>query len=136
MTTTLDHTSDVAIFAQGFSRKELYSNALWQMNEVLLPGYCRKAKHYDCLLSLHIHAPDPSALIIDFLSEALALTYIQKALFCSVYFDELSNTELNARIYGRWYGCLENEIKAVTYHEAHVSRDQTGRWTTPVLFDL
>jgi SHS2 domain-containing protein len=133
---TLDHTSDVAILAEGFSHRELYSNALWQMNEVLLPGHCAKAKHYDCVMRVHIHAPDPTALLIDFLSEALALTYIQKALFCHVYFDAFGNSELSARLYGRWYGCLENEIKAVTYHEANVSRDYAGRWATPVLFDL
>ena len=136
MSTTLDHTSDVAIYAEGFSLKELYSNALWQMNEVLLPGYCQKADHYDCLLRMRLYAPDATALLIDFLSAAMALPYIQKALFLYVYFDVMSETEISARLYGRWYGRLENEVKAVTYHEAHVSRDHGGRWATPVLFDL
>lgn len=136
MLPSLDHTSDVAIYAEGFSRRELYSNALWQMNQILLPGHCQKAEHYDCLLRVHVRAPDPTALLIDFLSEALALTYIQKALFCYTYFDVMGTTELRARLYGNWYGHVENEIKAVTYHEAHVSRDNSGRWATPVLFDL
>ena len=31
---------------------------------------------------------------------------------------------------------LENEIKAVTFHEAHLQRDPFGKWGTRVLFDL
>ena len=136
MATTLEHTSDVAILTEGYSLKELYSNALWQMNEVLVPGYCQKTDHYDCLFRVRLHAQEPTVLLIDFLSEVLALTYIQKAIFCYACFDKMSGTELSARLYGRWYGSLENEIKAVTYHEAHISQDHAGKWTTPVLFDL
>lgn len=134
--TGLEHTSDMAIWAEGYSKKELFANALWQMSDMLLPGLCQKRAHYDCLMRVRIHAVDATALLIDFLSEALALTYIQKALFCHVYFDQLSDTKLSARLYGRWYDHLANEIKAVTYHEANITREQGGRWTTPVLFDL
>ena len=136
MPTTLDHTSDVAIWAEGYSLKELYTNALWQMNEVLLPGYCQKATHYDCLLRVNMHSHDPTLMLIDFLSEVLALTFIQKALFCHVYFDVMHGPELKARIYGRWYEHLENEIKAVTYHEANITRNYDGKWATAVLFDI
>ena len=87
-------------------------------------------------MRVRIHGVDATGLLIDFLSETLALTYIQKALFCHVYFDLLIDTKLSARLYGRWYGHLANEIKAVTYHEANIIRDQGGRWATPVLFDL
>ena len=132
----LEHTSDVAIWTEGFSKKELYANALWQMSDVLLPGHCQEIAHYDCLMRVRIHAGDATALLIDFLSEALALTYIQKAIFCYAYFDVLSDTALSARLYGRWYDHLANEIKAVTYHEANINREHGGKWATPVLFDL
>ena len=74
--------------------------------------------------------------MIDFLSEALALTYIQKAVFCYAYFEVLNRNELAGDLYGRWFGKLENEIKAVTFHEAQLRRDAFGKWATPVLFDL
>ena len=80
MAITLEHTSDVAIWAEGFSLKELNSNALWQMNEVLIPGYCSKAEHYDCLLRVNIRSNDPTALLIDFLSEALASLIFRRPL--------------------------------------------------------
>jgi SHS2 domain-containing protein len=136
MAALLEHTSDIAIQAEGFSLEEVFSSALHKMGEVLLPGYCQAADHYDCKIRLQIRGEDPTVLLIDFLSEALALTYIQKALFCHVYFEKLNRKELVGDLYGRWYAKLENEIKAVTFHEAHLRRDPFGKWGTPVLFDL
>ncbi|MDX1333908.1 MAG: archease [Robiginitalea sp.] len=136
MTALLEHTSDIAIQAEGYSLKEVFSSALRQMEDVLLPEYCQGAEHYDAHLLIHLRGADPTVLLIDFLSEALALTYIQKALFCYVYFEVLNRNELLGNLYGRWYGKLENEIKAVTFHEAHLQRDPFGKWGTRVLFDL
>jgi SHS2 domain-containing protein len=86
-------------------------------------------------MRMRLQAGDTTALLIDFLSEALALTYIQKTIFCYVYFERLSGREVAANLYGAWFGAVENEIKAVTWHEARVQRVE-GKWQTPVLFDL
>ena len=136
MSALLEHTSDIAIQAEGYSLKEVFCNALGQMNEVLLPGYCRALEHYDCHFRIQLRGEDTTVLLIDFLSETLALTYIQKALFCRVDFEGLTRKELVGNLYGRWYAKLENEIKAVTFHEAHLRRDPFGKWGTPILFDL
>lgn len=136
MSALLEHTSDIAIQAQGYSLKEVFSSALRQMNDILLPDYCLEADHSDCRFRIHLRGEDPTVLLVDFLSEALALTYIQKALFCSVSFEVLSRKELVGDLYGRWYGQLENEIKAVTFHGAHLRQGPFGTWETPILFDL
>jgi SHS2 domain-containing protein len=136
MAAILERTSDIAIWAEGYSSRELYANALWQMSDLMMPGHCQKAAHYDCLMRVDIHAPNPKSLLIDFLSEALALTYIQHALFCHVYFDVLNESHLRARLYGRWFGNLEKKIRAVTYHGARITKQHGGRWGTPVVFDL
>ena len=136
MTALLQHTSDLAIQAEGYSLKEVFSSALLQMDEVLLPGHCQTAEHYDCNLRIQLRGEDTTVLLIDFLSQALALTYIQKALFCYVYFEVLGRTELVGNLYGRWYGQLEHEIKAVTFQEAHLRRDPFGKWGTPVLLSM
>ncbi|MCO5723265.1 archease [Robiginitalea marina] len=135
MTARLAHTTDVAIWAEGYSLQELFRAALREMNEVLLPGSCTGVTHYDCNMRIRLQAADATALLIDFLSEALALTYIQKAIFCYVYFERLTEREVAANLYGAWFGEVENEIKAVTWHEARVQQVE-GKWQTPVLFDL
>ena len=136
MSALLEHTSDIAIQAEGYSLKEVFSSALWQMNQVLLPDYCLEADHYDCTFRIYLRGEDPTVLLVDFLSEALALTYIQKALFCRVTFEVLTRRELVGDLYGRWYGQLANEIKAVTFHGAHLRQGPFGKWETPILFDL
>ena len=136
MTTLLDHTTDTAIRAEGFTLRELFSNALYQMNEILLPSHCEGATHYDCQMIIHFGDPGPTALMIDFLSEALALTYIQKAVFCYVQFERLTERELTARLSGRWFSRLENEIKAVTFHKARVLHGDDGKWQSRIHFEL
>lgn len=136
MCALLEHTTEIAIQAKGYSLKEVFSSALRQMNQVLLADHCLEADHYDCRFRIHLHGEDPTVLLVDFLSEALTLTYIQKALFCGVSFEVLTRNELVGDLYGRWYGQLENEIKAVTFREAHLQRGSIGKWETPILFDL
>ena len=136
MTVILDYTTDVTISAEGFSLKELFTNALHHMGEVLQPGYCEKATHYDSNMCIQLHAEDPTTLLIDFLSEVLALTYSQKAIYCYVYFETLTDRELAATLYGKWFGKLENEIKSCTYHEARVRQEDDGRWQTPIIFEM
>ena len=136
MAALLEHTSDIAILAKGYRLKEVFDDALRQMNEVLLPGHCEGPRHYDCRMHIHLRGEDPTALLIDFLSDVLALTFIQKAIYCEAFFESLSRREVAVDLFGRWYGWLENEINAVTYHEANLSRNPSGIWTTQLLFEL
>ncbi len=139
MAPMLEHTTDVAIRVEGTTLSRLFANALWEMNQILSPGTCLQPRHADCCMEFEIKAPDPTALLVDFLSECLALTYIQKALFCFVHFfqiEQIDPSTLKARIYGRWYKTLENEIKAVTFHGADVRQNEEGNWETTLLFDL
>ncbi len=139
MAPMLEHTTDVAIRVEGTTLSRLFANALGEMNQILSPGTCLKPRHADCFMEFEIKAPDPTALLVDFLSECLALTYIQKALFCFVHFfqiEQIDPSTLKARIYGRWYKTLENEIKAVTFHGADVRQNEEGNWETTLLFDL
>lgn len=139
MAPMLEHMTDVAIRVEGRTPARLFAHALEEMNQILSPETCRNPRHADCFMEFEIRAPDPTALLVDFLSECLALTYIQRALFCYVHFFEIEQidpTTLRARIYGRWYKTLENEIKAVTFHGADVRQNGEGNWETTLLFDL
>ncbi len=136
MPATVEHISDVVLHATGINRKTVFKNALRRMNEILKPDGCKGPRHSDCCIRMEIVAPDAVALLVDFLSEALALSLIQKTLFCYVYFDLLEERRLSARLFGRWHDGLENEIKAVTYHEAELRRNEDGRWIANIICDL
>ena len=134
--TPVEHVTDVVLRASGVNRKEVFRNALRQMNEVLKPGSCQGPRHSDCCMRIRIESPDSVALLVDFLSEALALSLIQKTLFCYVYFDLFEEKRLSARLFGRWHHGLENEIKAVTYHEAELRKNVDGNWIANIICDL
>ena len=136
MAPMLEHMTDVAIRVEGNTLGQLFANGLKEMNQILSPGACRDARHADCFMEFAIKAPDPTALLVDFLSECLTLTYIHKALFCFVRFPEIEPRKLRACVYGRWFSGLENEIKAVTFHGADVRQNSVGNWETTLLFDL
>lgn len=132
----LEHTTDVAVLVSGKTLAGVFASALEAMNQVLAPGGCGETEPADCALDLELNAPDPTALLVDFLSECLALTYIERVLFCKVRFERLDPTRLKARLHGNRYGALENEIKAVTYHGADLRQNAEGLWATPLLFDV
>ena len=136
MPATIGHVTDLVLHATGTTRKAVFKNTLRQMNEVLKPGACQGLRHSDCCMRVRLAAPDATALLVDFLSEALALSLIQKALFCFVHFDLLEERRLSARLFGRWHYGLENEIKAITYHEAELKKHPGGPWEATILCDL
>ncbi|NAY91322.1 hypothetical protein GTQ34_05265 [Muricauda sp. JGD-17] len=132
----LPHTADVEIKVHGITYKKLFENNLKAMSNILKEGCCDMKGHFDCLIKLNITATDPTNLLVDFLSEILSLTYVQKALFCNIYFSELSNTKIDAQLYGKWIDGFDEEIKGVTYHEAYVKRNEDGTWESHIIFDI
>ncbi len=79
---------------------------------------------------------DRTTLLIDFLSELLTLAYTEKAIFCYVHIEKMSETQINAIVSGALVDGFEEDVKAVTYHEANVQKNETGNWETIVIVDI
>ncbi|AKA34271.1 archease [Flagellimonas lutaonensis] len=132
----LPHTADVETKVYALTYKELFENNLRAMNNILKEGCGDAADHFDCLMRLDISSADPTNLLVDFLSEVLSLSYVQKALFCNIYFSELSNNRIEAQLYGKWIDGFDEEIKGVTYHEAYVKKNDDNIWESHIIFDI
>lgn len=130
------HTADVLMRVTGSNMNELFGNCLRGMNNILKNGFCDAIDHYDVNISIKIKSIDNIGLLIDFLSEALSQTYVQKSIFCKVNFNMLTARQLQAQIFGKRFDTLEEEIKAVTYHGADIYKNGTGHWETKVIFDI
>ena len=130
------HTSDVALKVKAKTMPNLFKSALRGMNTILKQGFCEKFDHADCVMSVELTAPDRTGLLVDFLSTALALSYVQKAIFCYVCFWEFSENHLVAYLFGSWFTYFDEEIKSVTYHEADIRRNEKGKWETQIIFDI
>ena len=136
MAQVMDHSTDRLIWAHGFSEREVFANALSELNEVMLPGFCQSVAHYDCLMHVHLSAEDASELLEAFLARVVALTKSQKALFCHVGFDAFGKTGLSANLFGRWYGQLENDVRIITSRGLDVASYRTEMREVAILLGV
>ena len=128
-----EHTADLKIRVWGNSLEDLFREAVLAMmklvkNEVV--GSSTEER------KINIDAPDGTALLIDFLNEVLTLSQTSKEVYRRVSFTEFSPVKLEAVLQGIKVNDFDEDIKAVTYHEADVKRNDKGEWETILIFDI
>jgi SHS2 domain-containing protein len=128
------HTADVKMKVRGRTFQELFGDALRGMNSILksfIEGRGKKTRR-----EIAVEAADRSALLVDFLNEALALSLIHREIYTEVMFRELSETFLRAGLVGVGVYEFDEDIKAVTYHEVEIKKNENGEWGTAIVFDI
>ena len=130
----LSHVADVRLLVCGDTLEELFSSALEGMGELLKPGIC--VEEGVLKEKLELSSLDSTSLLIDFLSEVLALSHINRAVYCKIKFIELAPTSLKATIFGKPTEEFSEDIKAVTFHEAEIKKSEAGHLETIIIFDI
>jgi len=130
----LEHQADVRIFAKGSDYEKLFRAALQGLCEVILHEP-QKDKQHSVVKQIIVESHDITSLLIDFLSEVLSLSHQDKVLFCEVNFEKLTDSFLNAEIKGYKVDGFDEDVKAVTYHEAEVSFSE-GVYSTVIVLDI
>jgi len=72
---------------------------------------------------------------VDFLSAVLTQSDIEHAVFSEVKIKRMTDTEIEAEIFGAKVDKFDEDIKAVTYHSAEV-KQKNEKWEAMVLFDV
>ncbi len=128
------HVADVRLRASGGELPELFSAALEGLAELIKPGSCNSVMNiqekFEC------SAGDTTTLLINFLSEVLSLSHINRGIFCTVDFDELTETWLRGTIRGKLVDGFDEDVKAVTHHEAKVVKNDEGQYESIIVFDI
>ncbi|MBM3137958.1 MAG: archease [Chloroflexi bacterium] len=124
------HTADLQIIAYGNSLEELFSNAVKGMYHVIgaVPG---EAKNEN--VAIELKENDLESLLIGFLDELLFLA--DKGLATNNPKLNISLTELSGDIPLYSLLSIKTEIKAVTYHEMEILKDNEIFQTT-ITFDV
>lgn len=132
--TFVGHTADTRLQIEASTLSELFQVALRALAELIHAT----AVNENLIISqeITISAVDTTSLLIDFLSEILALSHINTTLFTKVEFQSLTPTALTAKIYGVPVTHFEKDVKAVTYHEAEVKTTKNGTFATSIIFDI
>ncbi len=129
----LPHTADLRIRAWGKTKEELFLNALRGMSSVM--GEAAVGQPSTVERSIKLAAPDTAALLIDFLSEALSQSHLNREVYTDVAFAELSEKSLQATLVGVPVPEFEKDIKAVTYHGVEIKETDQGYEAT-VIYDI
>lgn len=129
----LEHRADFKIRAFGKTKEELFLNGLLGMEDFLKPELKNQKSERR---NIKIKSIDLSALLVDFLSEALYLIQINKEIYGSSKFVKFSENELECEFFGQKVEKFKEDIKAVTYHDLNISQRKDGIWETVILFDI
>jgi SHS2 domain-containing protein len=130
------HTANVQIMVEADTLEELFTGALEGMNSILkinMPANnIDKSEVYEIMIT----SLDVTTLLIDFLSEALTMSYEKRMIFTGLKILELKTHFIKARIYGIPVESFDDDIKGVTYHMAKVEKNASGKWQTRIIFDI
>ena len=132
----LPHTADIRMKIESSTLQELFTAGTQGMSNILRKGFCNQHHSLNHQTKIEIQSSDYTCLLIDFLSEVLSLSYIEKSIYCKIQMLYFSKHKLVAVVFGTRVDFFEEEIKAVTYHEAHVGKNSNNCWETFIIFDI
>lgn len=129
----LEHKADLKIRVFGRSKEELFSKALLGMTDELRP----EIKNQESKIKMmKIKSDNLETLLVDFLSEILYLTQVNKEVYTDVKFKKFSNNEIEAELFGQKVERFGQDIKAVTYHNLDIHQKKNKTWEATILFDI
>jgi SHS2 domain-containing protein len=133
---TFEHTADVGIAGWGDTLTELYQAMAEGLAEFLCPrnSVCGVQER-----TIRVSADDGEALMVDFLTALMNLMQADHFMVASVLVSQPGENALEATVSGERFDPqrheLSTEIKAVTYHQLKVAREN-GRWVARVILDI
>lgn len=132
----LSHTADVKIRLCAETLPELFQLGLESLNQLLQPNFTASNYKGSLTENISLDAADTTALLIDFLSEVLTFSQVYKAIFFDFTIDSMTDCTLIGTINGTKVDFFQEDVKAVTYHEAEVTINDRGNWETIIIFDI
>lgn len=133
--TVIPHTADVRLKLSGDTLEEIFLAGLEGMAQIEKKDFCQISKVFPVKRTINLTSLDPTSLLIDFLSYVLTFSHEDQAIFCASDFQILSPTYLNTTVFGAKTDHFDEDIKAVTYHEAEVKK-KNGKYETTIIFDI
>jgi len=129
------HIADIRMNVAADTVEEIFKGAIAGMSELMKKKFCNQKHSREIKNEMIIHSADITSLLIDFLNEVLSLSHINKAIYCTADIIKLTGTDLSATLKGYYANNWDEDIKAVTYHEAEL-RKINNKWNTQIIFDI
>jgi len=129
-------TSNTRIKVEGSSLQHLFKNSLRGLGHLLSPGSCISATHYDCIVKVQVSADNSTNLLVNFLTEVLALTHRHHAIFCTMNVEEITEKKLVAQIFGVWFKNFNATIKSIADSKCIVNRKEDFSYNGSIVFEF
>ncbi|MEW6672183.1 MAG: archease [Thermodesulfobacteriota bacterium] len=132
----IEHTADFGIHVFGRDPADLFANAALALFDLVADSRTLKGANRKEITVTGSDRPD---LMVNWLRELLYLWTGNELLVKSIKIQKISTCEVNAVL---WYDrydpgrhVVNNEIKAVTYHQIQVTPYPKG-WKARIIFDV
>jgi SHS2 domain-containing protein len=132
----ISHTADVRLNVCGDTIESLFEAALNGLVFILQPDKNFLKKEKNLKIELTVNSFDETALLIDFLSEALTQMYIKNILINKVNFSYFSDNSLSGTLTACPVERFAIDIKAVTYNEAEIKLNELNEYECTVVLDI
>ena len=132
----VSHTADIGMLIRGRDKEELLLNAAQALYSNLFraTGLTERLERV-----VTIDSPDGDALLVDWLNELIYLFDTDRLAFSRFEVELLTECRLRVRCFGEYIDISRHrvvrDVKAATYHEAHVQRVEDG-YAVRVIFDV
>jgi len=130
----LGHTADVRLHVEAETLTGLFRDALRGMMEIVKSD--QKTNVQRTTRTIALEASNETALLVDFLNEVLFQSHTNKEIYTSITFTKFQEKSLEAELQSASVDEFDEDIKAVTYHEADVKKNKEGKWETVLIFDI
>ncbi len=130
---------DVRMRVWGKTIKDLFRHALNGMASYLKPEVFALVRKEGAAVKqkIKVEAVDLNSLLIEFLSGVIADADVHNAIFTSVTFKKFGENFLEGVINGARVDGFDKDIKAISYQEVNVRKNQdTGMYETILVFDV
>lgn len=127
-----EHTADIRLEAAGESLAGLFGETMKAMNAVSCPGFSSEMVER----RVEVSSPDILSLLVDFLNEIVFLGQVHHEAYEELQTVAVTETHFKGVIKGRKIISMEEEIKAVTLHEASVRQTEKGTWLANLVLDI
>ena len=129
----VEHTADWAFRARGSDLKQLFANAASAMFE--LPARLPLPQAETVEREVEVRGFDPETLLVNWLNELLYLQEKYGEIYRKFDVQEISDTQLRARVGGQRFAGALRIIKAATFHGLEIKRAGEG-WEATVVVDV
>jgi len=137
----LEHKADLKIRVFGKTREELFENAMIGMFEgaQYKPSSAEtgEIKGEKAEREIKISSLDLPSLLVDFLSEVLYLSEVNREVYQKIQFKKFSDNNIEGTLTGKKLESIGVIIKGATYHGLDIHQKLEDKfWEATILFDI